>query len=331
MIELINRLVQEKVWCQWNIDDAKSFIKQCIPEFPDELIVNIIFGNGYLVSTNNGNAEYISEKNSDGLNYIELIQVKLKSIESECEEWRSSVNRIINDYKYTTICFSYYDYILDSVYKEKLQEVEESFNNTLKSIDQLVQEIENIKQVFNELNLYNKLDIDFNFSYYIGLLNKIKSCILKGENDSNTMLDVYIQNELKLNSIDKIHSTQKYHDAGYIAPNGDYYGLNESIANFLHIKLADLFVENNIINKVDDPEHFLEKEGWIKQHDNKLYCYYMYDDYDHYITKKQRETIYNILKQNYSTIFLNTVTGEFAIPIETFKDMDTYDFEKYFI
>lgn len=209
--------------------------------------------------------------------------------------------------------------------------IEEYFNNTLKNIDQLIQEIKNIKHVFDELDLYNKLDIDFNFSYYIGLLNKIKSCILKGENDSNTMLDVYIQNELKLNSIDKIHPTKKYHDAGYIAPNGDYYGLNGEVANFLHVKLADLFVENNLISKVDDPEHFLEKEGWIKQHDNKLYCYYMYDDYDHYITKKQRETIYNILKQNYSTIFLNTITGEFAIPIEIFKDMDTYDFEKYFI
>lgn len=330
MIELINKLVQEKVWCQWNIDNAKSFIKQCIPEFPDELIVNIIFGNGYLISTNNGNAEYISEKNLDSLNYIELAQIKLKSIENECEEWKSSLNHIINNYKHT-VCFSYYDYILDSSYKEELQEIEKSFNNTLESIDQLIQEIENVKSVFNELDLYAKLDTDFNFSYYINLLKKVKSCILKGENDSNTIIDVYIQNELKLNSIDKIHPTQKYHDAGYIAPNGDYYGLNGEVANFLHVKLADLFVENNIINKVNDPEHFLEKEGWIKQHDNKLYCYYMYDDYDHYITKKQRETIYNILKQNYSTIFLNTVTGEFAISIETFKDMDTYDFEKYFI
>ena len=115
MIELINRIVQEKVWCQWNIDDAKSFIKQCIPEFPDELIVNIIFGNGYLVYANNGSAEYLNSKNPDSLNYIELVQVKLKSIKEECEEWKSSINRIINDYKRTTICFSYYDYIIDPV------------------------------------------------------------------------------------------------------------------------------------------------------------------------------------------------------------------------
>lgn len=330
MIEFINRIVQEKVWCNWNLNEAKSFIKQCVPEFPDELILNIIFGKGYLIYCENGNAEYIEKENPDGLNYIELIQVKLKSIEDVCEDWKSSTNSIVNDYKRTTVCFSYYDYIIDPVHKEELQEIEESFNKTINEIDQLIQEIENVKYVFDELNLYNKLDIEFEFSYYINLLKKIKSCILKGENDSNTIIDIYIQNELKLNSIDKIYPTKKYHDAGYITPNGDYYGLNGDISNLLHIKLANLLVANNIINKVDNPDNFLETKGWIKQHNNNLYCFYMYDEYKHYITKKQRETIYNILKQNYDNVSLNTIKGTFMIPLEIFRDMDTYDFEKYF-
>lgn len=330
MIELINKITQEKVWCQWDIEGAKSFIKQCFTDFPDKLIINIIFGKGYLIFSKDGNAEYIDEENPNTLDYIDLIKTKLKYIEKECNEWKYSTNNIINNYKHT-IYFNSYDYLLDSKYKEELQEIENSFNNTLKEIDNLISEIKKVKRIFYELNLYEKFDIQFEFSYYINLLKKVKSCILNKENDANTLLDTYIQNELKLKQIEKIFPTRQFHDAGYIAPNGDYYGLDGEVSNLLHIKLADLFIKNNIIDNVKDPDNFLEKEGWIKQHDNKIYCFYMYGYYNHYITKKQKETIYNILKQNYNSIFLNTLNEEFIISIETFKNMDTYDFEKYFI
>jgi hypothetical protein len=67
--------------------------------------------------------------------------------------------------------------------------------------------------------------------------------------------------------------------AGWLAPNGDFYGLNGEIANMLHQQIADCFLEAGIIpeNYKDDeyghavnPDAWLEQQGWVKIHGSNI-------------------------------------------------------------
>jgi len=69
--------------------------------------------------------------------------------------------------------------------------------------------------------------------------------------------------------------------AGWIAPNGDYYGLDGDIANMLHSQLASAIFEAGIVEETDEldkgnPDNILGRKGWVKVHGNWV----LYEGYE---------------------------------------------------
>jgi len=59
--------------------------------------------------------------------------------------------------------------------------------------------------------------------------------------------------------------------AGWLAPDGDFYGLNGEIANMLHIQIADALIEKGVIPADTlNPDSWLEERGWVKIHGNYI-------------------------------------------------------------
>ena len=65
--------------------------------------------------------------------------------------------------------------------------------------------------------------------------------------------------------------------AGWLAPNGDFYGLNGEIANMLHNQIADALQEAGVIPSEKDeygtdinPDAWMEQSGWVKIHGNNI-------------------------------------------------------------
>lgn len=56
------------------------------------------------------------------------------------------------------------------------------------------------------------------------------------------------------------------YDAGWLSPEGKFYGENGSTSSFIHLRLAEKLRPN-----VDNCDYELEKEGWIKIHGNEVY------------------------------------------------------------
>ncbi|MBP3732289.1 MAG: hypothetical protein J6I84_03500 [Bacilli bacterium] len=59
------------------------------------------------------------------------------------------------------------------------------------------------------------------------------------------------------------------YDAGWLSPEGIFYGANGPTSALLHMRLAE-----NIMPGKKDPERYLEQIGWLKIHDNSIYGYF---------------------------------------------------------
>jgi len=112
------------------------------------------------------------------------------------------------------------------------------------------------------------------------------------KNSSTDALDKYLASAHEINDKRKKVAEDKeiepnditdLNDAGWLAPNGDWYGLNGVQANYLHNQLADMLYKAKIVptrgNKAN-PDVWLEKHGWLKVHGHKVF-------YGHYFYREQ--------------------------------------------
>lgn len=74
------------------------------------------------------------------------------------------------------------------------------------------------------------------------------------------------------------------YDAGWLSPDGEFYGGNGETRNMIHMNIAEQIFKGNGVyaNRMDkdgvsewdgsnSPEYWLEKHGWIKIHDSEIY------------------------------------------------------------
>lgn len=85
-----------------------------------------------------------------------------------------------------------------------------------------------------------------------------------------------------------------YNDAGWISPDGVYYGLDGEIANMLHNQIQDSLIEQGIVTEDKD----CYKGGWLKQHKN----WFLYDGFYHGVdlTQAQKEVMEDIVENKHA-------------------------------
>jgi hypothetical protein len=117
-------------------------------------------------------------------------------------------------------------------------------------------------------------------------------------NDERELVDQYLDSQKEIDNLFKNKITpnapSEVNDAAWIAPNGDYYGLNGTIANFLHVQIADKLKEDGVItiteHKTLSPDTFMRREGWLTVHNGDILFEGNYYNKD--ITQEQINTLY---------------------------------------
>lgn len=92
------------------------------------------------------------------------------------------------------------------------------------------------------------------------------------------MVDSYLAAQRKIdeNLKEKIkpNPITDMNDAGWLAPSGEFYGLNGEISNLLHNQLADALAEAGIVTPGEDDgvnvDGYMMKTGWTKIHHNNV-------------------------------------------------------------
>lgn len=85
-------------------------------------------------------------------------------------------------------------------------------------------------------------------------------------------LSEFMENEMKIEEYHKtelepVEITEGY-DAGWLSPDGDFYGLNGSTENLLHLNIAERLLASKKIpvKEMRNPDRWLEENGWVKVH-----------------------------------------------------------------
>ena len=119
------------------------------------------------------------------------------------------------------------------------------------------------------------------------------------EKQSNSIFDEYfegVKNIDKMNKKLKPVKITKGYDAGWLAPDGKYFGLNGSSGNFLHIAIADNLMDYYKFEKPDDfdfsVDAFIAKQGFVKIHHDWV----LYEGYDCIMTDRPIELTYAQIK-----------------------------------
>ena len=116
--------------------------------------------------------------------------------------------------------------------------------------------------------------------------------------------------------------TKQCQSAGWIAPNGDYYGSSDPEITYHHLGLSTQLVKAGIIPESNNPDRWLELHGWLKQHGDVIVSLDSLDK-EYIITKEQIKTLCDIIGEEY--MFLDFINQERYISINELLDMNEWD------
>lgn len=109
-------------------------------------------------------------------------------------------------------------------------------------------------------------------------------------------LSEFMENEMRIEEYHKtelepVEITEGY-DAGWLSPDGDFYGLNGSTGNLLHLNIAERLLASKKIpvKEMRNPDRWLEENGWVKVHHNWILFYGSF--YGKTLTEAQIEKLY---------------------------------------
>lgn len=116
------------------------------------------------------------------------------------------------------------------------------------------------------------------------------------------------------------------YDAGWLSPDGKFYGGNGPTNNLIHISLAESIINKPPMGEL--PECYLETHGWLKIHHDRVYGLFRFkkeDDNDTKLycpTKKQMELLEGYINNYYKGKINVDPMGNNIIDFRSLLQMD---------
>lgn len=119
------------------------------------------------------------------------------------------------------------------------------------------------------------------------------------------------------------------YDAGWLSPDGKFYGENGEASSMIHLRLAE-----QIVRQDKDSDRVLEKQGWVKIHHDEVYGSFIGgDDYAYCPTEKQVKAICDYIDKFYNgKFYTQPQIVKRTEPVTTYKlrQMDIFKLHETF-
>lgn len=307
--DLVYNIIQTKLYNEYDIEGCNKFLKEIMHDIDNISVANILSGKQTISFDKDTQYITLIDEPYEVIDFDWFIKHHTENIRKEVIYHKAnldtygyyfSTHEYFNLDFYITTKLSYkqvyelslqeeVDYIkcfnveLEGESKNKL----ETFIQYLKQAREFIQYVHKIHSIFDYLEVSNperfkyleKIDIfELELKY-----NRYTLGDFKEEKKESIRLDNYIETEInysKIETIEPVNILDGY-DVGWLAPNGDFYGMNGEIANFLHLKIADKLQEKGLIPSDEEltngKDFWLEQNNWVKIQKDWI----LYDGYNH--------------------------------------------------
>lgn len=326
--DVLTRISREKLLCEYDPSKAISVITQALIGCPNDIALKIIKGDIVLYTAEDGktlNATKYDSNMTDKeiLNYSDIANQWKSDIEFTAKEMNNAIVSFIKETytsKYYNIGIDYKKFV-GSLYNDDdsisfddlddsndidifIEDTKNLFNSIKEFIEQSNKRINAIRWMHehypDEVSIsteYVPLELSTLILNVTDLSDSNINAIVKRMRIKND----YIEENIDVNEgdIEPVNILDLY-DAGWLSPEGVFYGMDGKISDMLHLAIADKLYEQQIIpneNKYEkNPDLWLSKHGWVKIHNNHImYDGYIYNEIYHTnykLTDIQKELIY---------------------------------------
>lgn len=96
---------------------------------------------------------------------------------------------------------------------------------------------------------------------------EVEASIRKQDFQKQRLSEWMEEREENQTELEPVEITEGY-DAGWLSPDGDFYGLNGSTENLLYLNIAERLLASKKIpvKEMRNPDRWLEENGWVKVH-----------------------------------------------------------------
>lgn len=271
-IKTRNGEMDEKSYTIW---DCNNLVERYINDFYD----NIKFFSTVISELN----RYFSKYDNRNIDIITKIDIKDIFNHSD-EEIKDMLFNKFEEYKENIdIDSNYYGFSEKQKAKNVFSciKIIGIFN---KWIEENIKKINIIEWLENN-RFIEKNDEKEKIIYYMDDIKKKMESLISYINNGKIIKNNSVEEYLKIeNEIDKTLNNYKIgtsqnimdnYSAGWLSPEGKFYGLNGKISNLLHLKIADKLKDIKIIpeDNKNNPENWLTNNGWVKIHENNVTFY----------------------------------------------------------
>lgn len=288
--QMLQRIAWEKLTEKYNPREAVEIITKSLPGCTEGMAVDIL--DGKIILGEDEATQEVTGMPGAGGKFNDWIREQRIHLEEEAKEWVKSLEGIRQEiaeaggkFEFSVRYPELISYLsgdkdaglLDNPHSEEIEQIKGVIEGATNFFVKVSEVYEVIVWMCDALNTSRALFSDSVLRVRTILDSlacsdpEVEASIRK-QDFQKQRLSERMENEKK---IEEYHQTElkpveitEGYDAGWLSPDGDFYGLNGSVGNMLHLNIAERLLASKKIpvKEMRNPDRWLEENGWVKVH-----------------------------------------------------------------
>lgn len=288
--QMLQRIAWEKLTEKYNPREAVEIITKSLPGCTEGMAVDIL--DGKIILGEDEATQEVLGTPGEGGKFDIWIKITRAALEVEATEWvetleglRQTIADAGGEFKFTVRYPELVSYLsgdkdaslLDNPHSDVVEQIKGAVEGATNFFVKVSEVYEVIVWMCDALNTSRVLFSDSVLRVRTILDSlacsdpEVEASIRK-QDFQKQRLSEFMENEIRIEEYHKtelepVEITEGY-DAGWLSPDGDFYGLNGSTGNLLHLNIAERLLASKKIpvKEMRNPDRWLEENGWVKVH-----------------------------------------------------------------
>lgn len=283
---MLTNIAWEKLTEKLSPRDAVELITKSLPGCTEGMAVDIL--DGKIILGEDEATQEVLGTPGEGGKFDRWIKITRAALEVEATEWvetleglRQTIADAGGEFKFTVRYPELVSYLsgdkdaglLDNPHSDVVEQIKGAVEGATNFFVKVSEVYEVIVWMCDALNTSRVILPDPVLSMHTILDSlmcsdpEVEASIRKQDFQKQRLSEWMEEREENQTELEPVEITEGY-DAGWLSPEGDFYGLNGSAGNMLHLNIAERLLASKRIpvKEMRNPDRWLEENGWVKVH-----------------------------------------------------------------